>query len=132
MRRLVAEEGGFVYDADSYADDLPYYDTRHGRAQLVVPYTLDANDMKFVALNGFTNGDQFASYLIDAFDTLYAEGEAAPKMLSVGLHCRIVAKPGRIAGLRKFLQHVADHDRVWVARRIDIARHWLATHPHRP
>jgi putative urate catabolism protein len=128
--RLVSEEGGFVYDADSYADDLPYYDTRHGRPQLIVPYTLDANDMKFVALNGFTTGEQFASYLKDAFDALYAEGETAPKMMSVGLHCRIVGKPGRIAGLRRFLEHVAAHEKVWVARRIDIANHWLTTHPH--
>jgi putative urate catabolism protein len=128
--RLVSEEGGFVYDADSYADDLPYYDTRHGRPQLIVPYTLDANDMKFVALNGFTTGEQFASYLKDAFDALYAEGETAPKMMSVGLHCRIVGKPGRIAGLRRFLEHVAAHEKVWVARRIDIANHWLTNHPH--
>ncbi len=129
--RLVAEEGGFVYDADSYADDLPYYDARHGKPQLIVPYTLDANDMKFVALNGFQTGKQFADYLIDAFDALYAEGEVAPKMMSVGLHCRIVAKPGRIPGLRRFLEHIAARDRVWIARRIDIARHWLAHHPYR-
>jgi putative urate catabolism protein len=128
--RLISEEGGFVYDADSYADDLPYYDTRHGRPQLIVPYTLDANDMKFVAPNGFTTGEQFASYLKDAFDALYAEGETAPKMMSVGLHCRIVGKPGRIAGLRRFLEHVAAHEKVWVARRIDIANHWLTNHPH--
>lgn len=130
--RLVAEEGGFVYDADSYADDLPYYDTRHGRIQLIVPYALDANDMKFVAYNGFVTGKQFASYLIDAFEALYAEGETSPKMMSVGLHCRIVAKPGRILGLRRFLEHIAARDRVWVARRIEIARHWLAQHPYRP
>jgi putative urate catabolism protein len=128
--RLIAEEGGFLYDSDSYADDLPYYDTRHGRPQLIVPYTLDANDMKFVAYNGFTTGDQFASYLIDAFGALYAEGETAPKMMSVGLHCRIIAKPGRISGLRRFLEHIEGRDRVWVARRIDIAHHWLAQHPH--
>ena len=130
--RLVAEEGGFVYDADSYADDLPYYDARHGRAQLIVPYTLDANDMKFVALNGFSTGEQFASYLIDAFEALHAEGETSPKMMSVGLHCRIVAKPGRILGLRRFLEHIASRQGVWVARRIDIARHWLVHHPYRP
>ena len=129
--RLVSQEGGFIYDADSYADDLPYYDAQHGRPQLIVPYTLDANDMKFVAYNGFTTGEQFASYLIDAFDTLYAEGDTAPKMMSVGLHCRIVAKPGRMAGLRRFLEHIAGKDRVWIARRIDIARHWLAQHPYR-
>ncbi len=130
--RLVAEEGGFVYDADSYADDLPYYDTRHGRPQLIVPYTLDNNDMKFVAQNGFQMGKQFAGYLIDAFDALHAEGDVAPKMMSIGLHCRVVAKPGRILGLRRFLEHVASKEGVWVARRIDIARHWLTQHPFRP
>ena len=130
--RLVVEEGGFTYDADSYADDLPYYDTRHGKPQLIVPYTLDANDMKFVAYNGFTTGEQFAGYLIDAFEALHAEGETSPKMMSVGLHCRIVAKPGRILGLRRFLEHIASRQGVWVARRIDIARHWLAHHPYRP
>jgi peptidoglycan/xylan/chitin deacetylase (PgdA/CDA1 family) len=134
---LVAAEGGFVYDADSYADDLPYYDAQHaglrgGMPQLIVPYTLDANDMKFVALNGFSTGEQFASYLIDAFEALHAEGETSPKMRSVGLHCRIVAKPGRILGLRRFLEHIASRQGVWVARRIDIARHWLAHHPYRP
>jgi putative urate catabolism protein len=129
--RLVAEEGGFVYDADSYADDLPYYDTRNGRPQLIVPYTLDNNDMKFVALNGFDVGKQFAGYLTDAFEALYAEGDVAPKMMSIGLHCRIVAKPGRVLGLRKFMEHVASRERVWVARRIDIARHWLSHHPHK-
>jgi putative urate catabolism protein len=129
--RLVVEEGGFVYDADSYADDLPYYDTRFCRPQLIVPYTLDANDMKFVALNGFTTGDQYFDYLKDAFDVLYAEGEAgAPKMMSVGLHCRIVGKPPRFAGLKKFVDYIQAKDHVWVARRIDIARHWLARHPH--
>lgn len=134
--RLVAQEGGFLYDADSYADDLPYYDAQHadlrgGRAQLVVPYTLDANDMKFVALNGFTGAEQFTQYLIDAFEALYAEGETQPKMMSVGLHCRIVAKPGRILGLRRFLEHIAARSSVWIPRRIDIARHWLANHPYR-
>ncbi|HEV7692754.1 MAG TPA: allantoinase PuuE [Hyphomonadaceae bacterium] len=129
--RLVAEEGGFIYDADSYADDLPYYDTKNGKPQLIIPYTLDNNDMKFVALNGFDVGKQFAGYLTDAFEALYAEGDVAPKMMSIGLHCRIVAKPGRILGLRKFLEHVASRERVWVARRIDIARHWLSHHPHK-
>jgi putative urate catabolism protein len=129
--RLVVEEGGFVYDADSYADDLPYYDTRFGKPQLIVPYTLDANDMKFVALNGFTTGDQFFSYLKDAFDVLHAEGQAgSPKMMSVGLHCRIVGKPPRFAGLEKFLDYVLGFQDAWIARRIDIARHWLAEHPH--
>lgn len=127
--RLVVEEGGFVYDADSYADDLPYYDTRFGKPQLIVPYTLDANDMKFVALNGFTTGGQFFDYLEEAFDTLYAEGETSPKLMSVGLHCRIAGRPARIAGLARFLDYIMAHDKVWVGRRIDIARHWLANHP---
>ena len=129
--RLVAEEGGFVYDADSYADDLPYYDTRSGRPQLIVPYTLDANDMRFVAPQGFNSGEQFFAYLRDSFDVLYAEGETAPKMMSVGLHGRVVGRPGRMVALRRFLEHLMAHDSVWVARRIDIARHWLARHPSR-
>ena len=129
--RLIAEEGGFVYDADSYADDLPYYDTRSGRPQLIVPYTLDANDMRFVAPQGFNSGEQFFAYLRDSFDVLYAEGETAPKMMSVGLHGRVVGRPGRMVALRRFLEHLLAHDSVWVARRIDIARHWLARHPSR-
>jgi putative urate catabolism protein len=124
--RLVAEEGGFVYDADSYADDLPYYDRQHGRAQLIVPYTLDANDMKMVALNGFTDGEQFFRYLRDAFDQLYREGG---RMMSVGLHCRIAGKPARALAVARFLDHLLAHPDVWVARRIDIARHWLESHP---
>jgi putative urate catabolism protein len=128
--RLVVEEGGFVYDADSYADDLPYYDHRHGKPQLIVPYTLEANDMKFAAPQGFNSGDQFFSYLKDSFDTLYEEGLTAPKMMSIGLHCRLVGRPGRAAALARFLDYVQRHDRVWVARRIEIARHWLATHPY--
>jgi len=129
--RLVAEEGGFVYDADSYADELPYYDTRSGRPQLIVPYTLDANDMRFVAPQGFNSGEQFFAYLRDSFDVLYAEGETAPKMMSVGLHGRVVGRPGRMVALRRFLEHLLAHDSVWAARRIDIARHWLARHPSR-
>ena len=124
--RLVAEEGGFVYDADSYADDLPYYDRTNGRAQLIVPYTLDANDMKFAALNGFTEGEQFFVYLRDAFDMLYREGG---RMMSVGLHCRLAGKPARAMGLLKFLEHIQEHEDVWVATRLDIARHWLSVHP---
>jgi hypothetical protein len=129
----VVEEGGFFYDADSYADDLPYYDSRFGKPQLIVPYTLDANDMKFVALNGFTTGDQFASYLIDAFEALHAEGAASPKMMSVG--AALQDRRGKRAAssdLRRFLEHIAGRQGVWVARRIDIARHWLAHHPYRP
>jgi len=129
--RLVAAEGGFLYDADSYADDLPYYDTQHGRPQLIVPYTLDVNDMRFVAVQGFNSGDQFFAYLRDAFDVLYTEGETAPKMLSVGLHGRVVGHPARMAALKRFIDHVLAHDRVWVARRIDIARHWLDVHPYK-
>lgn len=127
--RLVAQEGGFLYDADSYADELPYYDRSSGRAQLIVPYTLDANDMKFAALNGFTEGEQFFTYLRDTFDMLYQEGKSQPKMMSVGLHCRLAGKPARARGLQRFLAHVAAHDNVWVARRIDIARHWLEAFP---
>ena len=128
--RLVVEEGGFVYDADSYADDLPYYDTAHGKPQLIVPYTLDTNDMRFVAPQGFNSGDQFFAYLKDNFDMLYAEGETQPKMMSVGLHARVAGKPARAAAVARFLDYVTGHDKVWVARRIDIARHWLATHPY--
>ena len=128
--RLVVEEGGFVYDADSYADDLPYYDTTHGKPQLIVPYTLDTNDMRFVAPQGFNSGDQFFTYLKDNFDMLYAEGATTPKMMSVGLHCRVVGKPARSAALAHFLDYVMSHEEIWVAKRIDIARHWLATHPY--
>ncbi|MCC8555474.1 allantoinase PuuE [Xanthomonas hortorum] len=124
--RLVAEEGGFVYDADSYADEVPYYDHRHGRAQLIVPYTLDANDMKFVAYNGFADGEPFFRYLRDGFEQLRSEGG---RMLSIGLHGRIVGKPARAAALARFVDHVLASGDAWVARRIDIARHWLQVNP---
>ncbi|ETC90136.1 allantoinase PuuE [Xanthomonas hortorum] len=124
--RLVAEEGGFVYDADSYADEVPYYDHRHGRAQLIVPYTLDANDMKFVAYNGFADGEPFFRYLRDSFEQLRSEGG---RMLSIGLHARIVGKPARAAALARFVDHVLASGDAWVARRIDIARHWLQVNP---
>lgn len=124
--RLVAEEGGFLYDADSYADDLPYYDRQSGRAQLIVPYSLDANDMKFVALNGFTEPAQFFRYLRETFDMLHAEGG---RMMSIGLHGRIAGRPGRALAVAKFLDHVLAHEDAWIARRIDIARHWLDAHP---
>ncbi len=138
-RRLVVEHGGFVYDADSYADDLPYWERvathRGARPHLVVPYALDTNDMRFATAQGFNSGDPFFACLRDAFDVLYAEGDPAgldaPKMLSVGLHCRIVGRPARLAALARFLDHVRSHDDVWIARRIDIARHWMATHPFR-
>lgn len=125
--RLVVEEGGFLYDADSYADDVPYWDTRHGKPQLIVPYSLDANDMKMVALNGFTEGEQFFRYLRDTFEQLREEGG---RMMSVGLHGRIAGKPGRARAVARFLDHVLETGDAWIARRIDIARHWLALHPY--
>jgi putative urate catabolism protein len=134
-RDLVAEAGGFAYDADSYADDLPYWCYDYEQPHLVVPYTLDSNDMRFATNQGFNCGDQFFSYLKDSFDVLYAEGtateknSAAPKMLSIGLHCRLVGRPGRAAALARFLDYVQSHEDVWVTRRIDIADHWRATHP---
>ncbi len=127
--RIAAEEGGFRYCADSYADDLPYWYTEAEKPLLIVPYTLDANDMRFATAQGFNSGDQFFAYLKDSFDMLYAEGADAPKMMSVGLHCRLAGRPGRAAALARFLDYVADHDAVWVARRIDIAEHWHANHP---
>ena len=126
---LISEEGGFVYSADSYADDLPYWDRRGKRPQLIVPYTLDANDMRFATAQGFNSGQQFFDYLKDSFDVLYAEGAAKPKMMSVGLHCRLVGRPGRAAALERFLDYVAGFDDTWICRRIDIARHWLTEHP---
>ncbi|MBC7802563.1 MAG: allantoinase PuuE [Candidatus Parcubacteria bacterium] len=128
-RQLVVEDGGFVYDADDYSDDLPWYDLRHGKPQLIVPYTLDANDMRFATPQGFNSGEQFYQYLKDSFDVLYAEGARTPRMMSVGLHCRIAGRPGRIAALEKFLKYVEAKPKVWCARRIDIAQHWLKQHP---
>ena len=132
-RRLVVEHGGFVYDADYYGDDLPLWttvDTAAGaRPHLIVPYTLDCNDMRFATPQGFNTGEQFLAYLKDAFDVLYAEGAERPRMMSVGMHCRLLGRPGRFAALQRFLDHVARHDRVWICRRIDVARHWIARHP---
>lgn len=132
--RLVADFGGFEYDADYYGDDLPFYmpvQKTDGTTvqQLIVPYTLDTNDMRFSSAQGFAHGEDFFQYLKDTFDVLYAEGEQTPKMMSIGMHCRLLGRPGRMRGLQKFLDYVASHDRVWVARRIDIARHWRAVHP---
>ncbi|WP_094461980.1 allantoinase PuuE [Pannonibacter phragmitetus] len=128
-RKLVMEEGGFLYDCDSYADDLPYWVEGPSGPHLVIPYTLDANDMRFATPQGFNSGDQFFAYLKDSFDTLYAEGEAgSPKMMNIGLHCRLVGRPGRAAALARFLDYVASHEKVWLARRIDIAWHWHAHH----
>ena len=126
-RRLVVEEGGFLYDADSYADDLPYWNHDYGKPHLVIPYTLDNNDMRFATAQGFNSGDQFFTYLRDAFDVLYAEGQQSPKMMSVGLHCRLSGRPGRTAALAKFLDYVQNHDKVWICRRVDIANHWHKT-----
>jgi putative urate catabolism protein len=129
-RGLVVADGGFVYDADDYSDDLPWYDRRYGgRAQLVVPYTLDANDMRFATAQGFNSGEQFFQYLKDSFDTLYEEGDRTPRMMSVGLHCRLAGRPGRIRGLERFLKYATGRPKVWIARRIDIARHWMKIHP---
>ncbi|MBI3525910.1 MAG: allantoinase PuuE [Betaproteobacteria bacterium] len=128
-RRLVADHGGFLYDSDSYADDLPYWEQVGGKPQLIVPYTLDTNDMRFVQAQGFHSGDQFFTYLKDAFDVLYAEGETSPKMLSIGLHCRLVGRPGRIAGMARFLDYIQGHERIWICRREEIARHWITRHP---
>ena len=128
-RQLVLEDGGFLYDSDSYADDLPYWvEGLNDNPHLVIPYTLDANDMRFATNQGFNSGDQFFTYLKDAFDTLYAEGETAPKMMSIGLHCRLVGRPGRAAALTRFLDYVQCHERVWLCRRLDIARHWHEHH----
>jgi len=128
-RALVVAEGGFVYDADDYSDELPFWDMQYGKPQLVIPYTLDVNDMRFTTAQGFNTGSQFLQYLKDSFDVLYAEGAKSPKMMSVGLHCRISGRPGRFAALEEFLRYVRSHDDVWVCRRIDIARHWHAEHP---
>lgn len=130
---LVTAEGGFDYVSDSYADDLPYWHESGRRHQLVIPYTLDANDMRFATPQGFNSGDQFFAYLKDSFDTLYAEGEAgSPKMMSIGLHCRLAGRPGRVAALARFIDYVQGHQKVWLARRIDIAQHWTANHPYVP
>lgn len=129
-RRLVAEDGGFLYDSDDYSDDLPFWaSVGDGPPQLIVPYTLEANDMRFAG-TGLNTGEQFYSYLKDAFDVLYAEGAERPKMLSVGLHCRIVGRPGKMAGLERFLRYALGHQDVWFCRRIEIARHWRERHPH--
>ena len=133
-RRLVAEFGGFEYDSDYYGDDLPFWlNVKKSDGELaphlVVPYTLDANDMRFALPQGFSHADEFFEYLRDSFDVLYAEGEERPAMMSVGMHCRLLGRPGRMRALQRFLDHVERHDRVWIARRIDIARHWKSVHP---
>ena len=134
-RRLVVDQGGFTYDSDYYGDDLPFWtevqnSAGEAKPHLVIPYTLDTNDMRFASPQGFNSGDQFFSYLRDAFDVLYAEGETEPKMLSIGLHCRLAGRPGRFASLQRFLDYIGQHERVWVTRRIDIAEHWMEQHPY--
>ena len=136
-RRLVADAGGFEYDSDYYGDDLPFrLQVRRTDGalapHLVVPYTLDANDMRFALPQGFSHGGEFFDYLRDAFDVHYAEGDERPSMMSIGMHCRILGRPGRMRALQRFLDHVQGHDRVWIARRIDIARHWKQVHPFDP
>ena len=128
-RRLLVEHGGFLYDSDSYADDLPYWTTVMGKSHLVVPYSLDANDLKFQPTGNFSSADSFYIYLKDAFDFLYLEGEKAPKMMNVGLHARMMGRPARAAGLARFLDYVQKYNDVWVCRRLDIAEHWAAVHP---
>ncbi|HWH84931.1 MAG TPA: polysaccharide deacetylase family protein, partial [Burkholderiaceae bacterium] len=137
-KRLVADHGGYEYDSDYYGDDLPFWmpvrkSDGSTLQRLIVPYTLDTNDMRFASAQGFNTGDHFFQYLRDAFDVLYAEGDPdgqnRPKMLSIGMHCRILGRPGRLRALQRFLDHVQQHERVWITRRIDIARHWAATHP---
>jgi len=127
--RLVSNEGGFAYCSDTYADDLPYWDTHYINPLLMIPYTLDANDMRFATSQGFNSGEQFYTYLKDTFDMLYAEGETAPKMMSVGLHCRLAGRPGRAAAVARFLDYARAHQDVWLCRRIEIAEHWRQHHP---
>ena len=124
-RDLVFEDGGFLYESDSYSDDLPYWEVRNKKKQLIIPYTLDNNDMRFATNQGFNTGDHFFSYLKDSFDTLYDEGKTSPKMMSVGLHCRLIGKPGRIQSLKRFLDYILKYEDVWICKRIDIAKHWI-------
>ena len=128
-RALVVEEGGFIYDADDYSDELPFWNYQYGKPHLVIPYTLDANDMRFATSQGFNSGSQFLQYLKDSFDVLYAEGAHTPRMMSVGLHCRLSGRPGRFAALEEFLRYTRSFDDVWFCRRLDIAHHWRKHHP---
>jgi len=130
-RDLVMQEGGFLYDSDAYDDDLPYWVDNNGEGHLVIPYTLDTNDMRFATAQGFNCGDQFFQYLKDSFDVLYQEGKDAPKMLSIGLHCRLIGRPARIAALERFIRYAKSHEQVWFSRRIDIAKHWHEKHPYK-
>ena len=129
-RDLVFEDGKFLYDSDSYSDDLPYWEYKKNKKQLIIPYTLDNNDMRFATNQGFNSGDQFYTYLKDSFDALYEEGKTNPKMMSVGLHCRLIGRPGRIQSLKKFLDYVLKFNDVWICKRIDIAKHWIKNYPN--
>ena len=129
-RDLVFEDGGFLYDSDSYSDDLPYWEYKKNKKQLIIPYTLDNNDMRFATNQGFNSGDQFYTYLKDSFDALYEEGKTAPKIMSVGLHCRLIGRPGRFQSLKKFIDYVLKFDDVWICKRIDIAKHWIKNYPN--
>lgn len=136
-RQLVVEHGGFAYDSDYYGDDLPFWTKvalADGSQQphLIVPYTLDSNDMRFATPQGFNTADHFFQYLKDSFDVLYQEGEEAPKMLSIGMHCRLLGRPGRFVALQRFLDYIQSHERVWICRRLDIAEHWRREHPYSP
>ena len=130
-RDLVFDDGGFLYDSDSYSDDLPYWEYRKDKKQLIIPYTLDNNDMRFATNQGFNSGDQFYNYLKDSFDALYEEGKNNPKMMSVGLHCRLIGRPGRFQSLKKFIDYVQKFDDIWICKRIDIAKHWIKNYPSR-
>ncbi len=129
-RDLIFDDGGFLYDSDSYSDDLPYWEYRKNKKQLIIPYTLDNNDMRFATNQGFNSGDQFYTYLKDSFDSLYEEGKTDPKMMSVGLHCRLIGRPGRIQSLKKFLDYALSFNDVWICKRIDIAKHWIKNYPN--
>ena len=128
-RDLVFDDGGFLYDSDSYSDDLPYWEYKKNKKQLIIPYTLDNNDMRFATNQGFNSGDQFYTYLKDSFDTLYEEGKTNPKMMSIGLHCRLIGRPGRIQSLKKFLDYVLKFKDIWICKRLDIAKHWIKNYP---
>jgi allantoinase len=129
-RRLIVEEGGFLYDSDCYNDDLPYWVEVGGKSHLVVPYAMDTNDAKYAGSPGFSTSDDFFTYCKDAFDVLYAEGATSPKMMSIGMHCRFLGRAGRTAGLARFIDYVRSHEKVWICRRVDIARHWIENHPY--
>ena len=130
-RKLISEEGGFLYDSDDYSDDLPFWSKITDKPHLIIPYTLDNNDMRFATNQGFNTSDHFLNYLIDAFNTLYEEGDTNPKMMSIGLHCRLIGRPGRFQSLKKFIQHISSYNDIWIAKRVDIARFWIKNFPHK-